>query len=570
MTTVAGGQTTQGATPGLARGLWQRQLGRYPDTAARYAFLGIVVVATIVLYYELYVSGAVAPSILRQFDMSFGYYVLILVFGNALGAFASLFAGLADRWGRANLVAYGLLATGALTLWGVPNATSGFEFGVFFALVSIVEGMVLVATPALVRDFSPQIGRAAAMGFWTLGPVVGSLLVTEISSHTLSRLPAWQDQFRICGIVGLVVWAIAFVGLRELSPQLRDQLMVSLRDRLLVEARARSIDPDQLLHNHWRQMLRPDIVLGALAVSLFLIIYYTAVAFAVIYLTTVFGFSQDTANGLLNWWWGVEAVSLVAIGLASDVLLVRKPFMLAGALGTIAMSIVLIDRTGHPDTSYNTLVVVVSVLAFFLSLAYAPWMAAFTETVEKVNPAATATGLAVWGWIIRAVVSISFLAIPHVVPSVTPLVDYGPQVQAIAAQVGPELRIVQAHPALFAELAKYNPAQIPPSLLARAVQELGGPEKAIPQLEAVAKVAPQLRFLLARGPEVLAARQSAPSEWQHWLWICVGGQVAFLPLMLLLTGPWSPRRARQDVEEHERQLQRELAALGISPARSGP
>ncbi len=41
------------------------------------------------------------------------------------------------------------------------------------------------------------------------------------------------------------------------------------------------------------------------------------------------------------------------------------------------------------------------VLAAFLSLAYAPWMAGYTEMVEKKNPALVGTGLALWGWILR-------------------------------------------------------------------------------------------------------------------------------------------------------------------------
>jgi len=40
--------------------------------------------------------------------MTFPFYVYISVVGSAVGAFGSLAAGLADRWGRANLVAYGL------------------------------------------------------------------------------------------------------------------------------------------------------------------------------------------------------------------------------------------------------------------------------------------------------------------------------------------------------------------------------------------------------------------------------------------------------------------------------
>ncbi len=49
----------------------------------------------------------------------------------------------------------------------------------------------------------------------------------------------------------------------------------------------------------------------------------------------------------------------------------------------------------------------------FLGVAYTPWMASYTETVEHRNPAAIATGLAIWGWIIRVVIFlVAFLICP--------------------------------------------------------------------------------------------------------------------------------------------------------------
>jgi len=35
----------------------------------------------------------------------------------------------------------------------------------------------------------------------------------------------------------------------------------------------------------------------------------------------------------------------------------------------------------------------------------------------------------------------------------------------------------------------------------------------------------------------------------------------FIPLIFLMAGRWSPRRAREDAEEHERLVQQELATL---------
>ena len=503
----------------LARMLWKRRLDHYPETAKRFWYLGIVVAATVVLYYELYVPGAVATAIMAQYHLGFATYVNITVVGSLFGAFASLVAGLADRWGRANLVAYGLGVTGLLILFGLPNAPNGLVYGILISLVSIVEGIILVATPALVRDFSPQLGRASAMGFWTLGPVVGSLLVSEVSSNTIGALPAWQDQFTICGVVGLVVFVIAVFSLRELSPNLRDQLMVSMRDKALIEARAAGIDVEAATQRPWRQVLTPKVVASAFAIAVFLIIYYTAVGFFTVYFTTIFGFSLAQANGIGNWFWAFNAVALIVVGVLSDRLRVRKPFMLVGAAGAIAMTIVFLGL--GPGTSYGTFALVISVLAVCMAVAYAPWMASFTETVERINPALIATGLAVYGWTIRIVVAGSIFALPFVVTSMTPLVQYGTEVKELATKYAAALQAKD-----FASIPKAD-----------------------------------LAFLQAHAAEVRQAAAQTPAQWQDWWWVCVGGEVLFVPLVFGMAGRWSPRRAAEDFAEHQRRVDEEMARL---------
>jgi MFS family permease len=553
------------APGGAARFLWRRDLEQYPDNRPRMFYLGIVVLVTIMLYYQLYVGGAVSPAIIAHFNMTFNYYVYIIVIGSAVGAFSSLAAGLADRWGRANLAAYGLLIASLLVLFAVPNASSKVTFGVIFGAISFVEGVILVATPALVRDFSPQLGRASAMGFWTLGPVVGSLVVAVVASHTLPHLPAWQDQFVICGTAGLVVSVIALLWLRELSPRLRDQVMVSMHDRALIQARAKGIDVEQTMRHPWRQVLHLDIVGSALAISLFLIFYYTSVAFFTIYFTTVFGFSLAGANGLGNWFWAFDAGALIAVGIVSDITRVRKPFMVFGALGALAMTIVFLGRTSQPHTSYYTFALIISVLAVFQAIAYAPWMASFTETVEDRNPALAAHGLAIWGWIIRAVVSVSILAIPLVVTSVTPLVQYGSQVSAITTRYASQLATLKAiDPATLATLSA-QPTN--PVAGAKAVGEIVAaqhvtPAVAVQRLIATASVPKaDLAFLQAHGTQVQKAAIDAPKQWRTWWWVCAAGEIIFLPFILLMSGRWSPRRARKDIEEHERAVAKELATL---------
>lgn len=575
MTTAAPALGVPSNRGGIVRSLWYRQLDSYPDTAPRMLYLAIVVASTILLYYELYVPGAVSPTIIAHYGMTFRYYVIITVLANAVGAFSSLVAGLADRWGRANMVTYGLLLTGLLVTFGIPNAPNKTAYLILLVAVGFVEGIILVATPALVRDFSPQLGRASAMGFWTLGPVVGSLCVSVVASHTLTHLHAWQDQFTICGIVGLVIFGVALVGLRELSPGLRDQLMVSMHDRALIEARAKGLDVQASLRNPWRQMLHLDIVGSAFAISVLLIIYYTAVGFFTIYLSSIFGFTLTQANGINNWFWAFDAGALIVIGIVSDKIGVRKPFMLVGAVAAVVMTFVFASRTSDPHTGYYTFVWIISLMAISLAVAFAPWMAGFTETVEKRNPALTATGLAVWGWTIRAVVAISIFILPYVVSSTTPLVDYGTPVSAALATVNkappvsvpyaaspqPLLAVVESHASLFGQLSKYPTAtSIPPALLGSAIHAVG-----VPALLEAAKYKAPLGVLSAHGTAVANALKVTPSQWKHWWWVCIGGEIVFIPLIFVMVGRWSPRRARKDVQEYEARVDAELAKL-TSPA----
>jgi hypothetical protein len=454
-----------------------------------------------------------------------------------------------------------LLITGLLVLIGIPNASGKWAFAILFCAIGLVEGVILVATPALIRDFSPQLGRASAMGFWTLGPVVGSLIVAVVSSNTVNHLGAWQDQFIICGIVGLIVGVVAVIGLRELSPQLRDQLMVSLRDRALIEARARGLNIQDSLRRPWRQMMHLDIIGSAFAISVFLLIYYTAVGFFTVYFTTLHGFSLSKANSIGDWFWAFDAGALIVVGIISDRVRVRKPFMILGAVGGIVMTIVFLNL--GTNTSYSTFVIVISILAVFLAIAYAPWMASFTETVERRNPALTATGLAVWGWIIRAVIAISVLILPSVVGSMTPLVTYGTQAASIQAAYPQQVATLAViDPKTAAAMATSTAAQ------ATAVGEIAKafsvtPAVATTRLLALAKL-PQADqvFLAQHGTAVTTASAAAPGQWKNWWWVCVGGEVVFIPFVLVMAGRWRPRKAREDEEEHERKVQDELAALG--------
>jgi MFS family permease len=611
--TVAAAETPASNPGGIRNALGRRQLYRYPSTVPRLGYLGIVTLTTIMLYYLYYEEGALTPLMLPYYHMSFQYFLYLLVVSNAIGAFSALIGGLSDRIGRANMTIYGTLVVGLVQL-GITDIHSKFGFALAYCVIGFVEGVILVSTPALMRDFSPQMGRGAAMGFWALGPTMGALAASLVATHTLTHLHPWQDQFTISGLACMGVVVISFFFLRELSPQLRDQLMVSEQDRALIEAKARGLSNEDVASattRPFRSMLRLDLISSSLAVSLLLLFYFASVSVLTLYWVVVFGRSTSDANGINVWYAACLSGTLVLFGVLSDRLRVRKPFMLVGAVACIVMTVFLILQVDHPHTGYYSNVLVVVLLATAIGCAYSPWMAGYTEQVESHNPALAATGLAVWGWILRIVVALSFLVLPWVITTSTTLVDnqgaaatlqdiqaavpYAPSTTACArtsapasviaglqttGQPGPQtlakviISCDQSHNLLVAVVAAgglsspqvqgllaYNP-------LAVAIEE-GRP---VSDSEIAAKVgvhSQNLGSLLLAEKKLVPAQKASPDEWKRWWWVCLGGQVVFGLLVFTMRGRWSPKSAKRDFEDHERLVAEELARIHQELAASG-
>jgi len=440
------------------RGRWKRSLEHYPANARRIWYLALAVIATITLYYETFTLASVAPLVQAEFHLSLSQYVYSVVLANILGALAALVGSLSDRIARSNLIVFRLLVTGTCTL-AMSLATSLWPFLLLYWVLGFFQGLILTVTPALVRDFSPRLGRAAAMGFWTVGPVGGNFLAAIVASLTLAPYHGWHSQYVIAGCVGLVIFLVCLVGLRELSAGLRDQVMNSLRDKALVEARASQIDVEAALRHPWRQMLRPRLLINALGINLFLLIYFVAKSFFVIYLSTRFTFSLAQANGMVSVFFVVIVISTIVVGFISDTMRVRKPFLLSGATALIIVTLLFISRIGQP-TSAALMSVLLALMGICISITFVPWVAAYTETVEDINPALVATGIAVEVFISRLVAVIAILALPVVVGN-------------------------------------------------------------------------------GQG-------------WGAWWWVCIAGQVVFLPTILTASGPWNPARARAAAHARER------------------
>ena len=200
--TAVAGQSSTGEGRAAAHGplfrfLFVHEIDEYPASGKRTGYLALAVLATIVLYYTYYTQTGVTPNILQNYHMSFSFYVWIVIISNLIGAFASLPASKTDKLGRANVIIYGLLIIGLLVAVGVPLASGEWGFAIVICALGLVEGAILVATPAMVRDFSPQVGRASAMGFWTVGPVAGSLVTSIVAANTLDHFLQERPDHRV-------------------------------------------------------------------------------------------------------------------------------------------------------------------------------------------------------------------------------------------------------------------------------------------------------------------------------------------------------------------------------------
>jgi hypothetical protein len=155
--------------------------------------------------------------------------------------------------------------------------------------------------------------------------------------------------------------------------------------------------------------------------------------------------------------------------------------------------------------------------------------------------------------------------LPFVVSSTTTLVNN----TAVSAQAttilktDPLVSIVLAHPALFAQLERYPTNAIPPALVNEAVKEIGLSN--LLAIGADTHMRTELAFFTTNAAtlaHVEAAASSSPVQWRDWYWVCLGGEVVFLALVPVLSGRWSPRRAREDAEAHERDVEAALGRLG--------
>jgi MFS family permease len=400
--------------------LWQRDLTAYPKGPLRWGLLFLVTAGGICLTSLGLVIGSISPLLIGQTGMSTDFYSYLLVVAGLCGAATAYFSSLTDRIGRANLIVYGALVAGLIAYFGVPSAHTKWEFAVWYCVMGFADGIALVGTPTLMRDFTPQTGRATAMGVNTLGTGASSLLISFFAARLLAHTTDWRVMLHLVGGAALVTFVVLLFLLRELPPHLRGQVVASRADEGVIERRTDASEAERVLAaarggwSKWRQVITPRIISANLAMMFYLVIFVTASGFLTLYNVEVQHLSLASANDLGTLYWAANCVALVGFGILSDRLLVRKPVMIVGAV-IVVISIIFVMTARQP--SYARLAIPLVFWSIGMGGGFSPWYAAYSEDAERINPALVGTAFAVFAVFNRLSVVIGGLLIPHIIGS---------------------------------------------------------------------------------------------------------------------------------------------------------
>jgi MFS family permease len=369
--------------------LKRRELAVYPQGWLQVGLLIVVVLANIVANYEGQLAPVV-PLLLPYLHLSTVDYGFIVAGTTVLSGIVAILVGSRmDRYGRALFVVAGTFVT-ALAVYSMVLVHNPMDFIVVRIIMAIMLGLVGPSTTGLVRDFTPRTGRALAFGFWTFGPVGANFAAAGIAGATLPLFhDAWQSQFVIMGSICLLLSILVAVFIRDMSPQLRAQIIRDRKDAAVAHERAQDVKettaPPRLVYG--------SVSIWALAVgiNLFLLVYFFTASFGPLYLTAAFKYPPALAASIASYFWLANLGSLLLAGWVSDRLQLRKPVSMFGVLALFVFMDFWIHLLGHAVPP-GQMVLYTSLQGIFLGIGFGPWLALFSENVEDIHGALQATG----------------------------------------------------------------------------------------------------------------------------------------------------------------------------------
>jgi MFS family permease len=392
------------------RPFYVRELTRYPVGVRRLRYLLMAVLASLILNFEGQISPVV-PLLLKDLNMSLTKYGLIGAVAVAVGAISAAIGGrLADRWGRTVLLVPIMFLTAILDYATVLVHSPG-QFLIVRSLLLFVEGAAVTTTAGLVRDYSPRMGRATAFAFWTWGPVGANFLAAGIAAVTLPIFVSWRSQFIIIGTVALLVSVLITAYIADLAPQLRAQVISTEADMTNHDSMA----GDHVRLGTARQLLKSrQVVAHLVGITCWQVFYWTLQIFGPTISVQAFGFTSSQAAMIAAASWAINLLVLSAVGWFSDRLQLRKPFIIVGTVCGLVVMGVLVAMVGSGHAPMGALIAVNAVLGSALAVAFAPWMALFSENVEDIRPELQGTAWGLFGLSVRTMIVGLLLVAPTI------------------------------------------------------------------------------------------------------------------------------------------------------------
>ncbi|NUP66012.1 MAG: MFS transporter [Nonomuraea sp.] len=385
-----------------------RELDEYPTGARRMKILTMAVLAILIGSYEGQIAPVV-PLLLKDLNMSLATYGAVSGAAAVAGAIASILGGrLTDRVGRVRLL-IPLMALTAVCCFAMTLVHSPRDLLIARILLAFVDGVAMASTAPLIRDFSPRLGRAQAFGFWTWGPVGANFLAAAVAGWTLPIFnESWRSQFVIMGCFSLVISFVIAFNIADLSPELRARIQHTERagEDVVDLQRPPTIRSLFARRNIWAHVV---------GISLWLVLYITLSLFGQTMLVGALGISSAQASTIMAAFWSLNLITLIVTGRLSDRLQLRKPFSLGGTIAAVLVTAYLAVALGQEDISTGTLMVVGALLGGSLGVAYAPWMANYSEDAEDADPRLQGTAWGLFGFLSKAIAVVGLLVIPHVV-----------------------------------------------------------------------------------------------------------------------------------------------------------
>ena len=192
-----------------------RELNSTSSSKQKNYVLGLLVVVYTFNFIDRQILAILMPAI--KFEFNIDDWVLGFLSGPAFALFYATLgipiALLADRWNRRNLIAI------SLALWSAMTAFSGMASNIIqLSLarigVGIGEAGCSPAAHSMISDYFPPAERSTAMGIFTLGISIGTMLAYLTGGWVVENI-GWREAFLIVGIPGILLALIVRITIKE-------------------------------------------------------------------------------------------------------------------------------------------------------------------------------------------------------------------------------------------------------------------------------------------------------------------------------------------------------------------